>query len=105
MTRNNSIDDNLKEIISDDMKMMEHNSDQLKYTCTECDYKITNHASIDKHVGSIHGIKEVDIVYVDCKHVFNQETDYNIHFKEYTSLNINAEVSIKLLDDNRNISY
>ena len=46
------------------MKMMEHNSDQLKYTCTECDYKITNHASIDKHVGSIHGIKEVDIVYM-----------------------------------------
>ena len=92
-------------MISDDMKMMEHNSDQLKYTCTECDYKITNHASIDKHVGSIHGIKEVDIVYVDCKHVFNQETDYNIHFKEYTSLNINAEVSIKLLDDKRNISY
>ena len=45
------------------MKMMEHNSDQLNYTCTECDYKITNHASIDKHVGSIHGIKEVDIVY------------------------------------------
>ena len=84
-------------MISDDMKMMEHNSDQFKYTCTECDYKITNHASIDKHVGSIQGMKEVDIVCGVCNHVLNQKTDYNIHFKEYTSLNINA--------DNRNISY
>ena len=64
---------------------IEHKTDEIKFTCVECDYKTKTKSSIEKHVKSIHepDTRDVQMICGICTHEFILEEDYNIHVKTH----------------------
>ena len=95
-TCNNSVNegcikDDKESIVSPNKRILnvipqiEHISDQIKFTCVECDYKTKTKSSIERHVKSIHepDTRDVQMICGICTHEFILEEDYNIHVKTH----------------------
>ena len=89
-TCNNSVNEGISKDINDKtpsnvLPMIEHITENLKYTCLECDYKTKTKENMKKHVKSIHEpeTKDIQIICGICKHNFVQEEDFNIHVKQH----------------------
>ena len=106
-TRNNSILEiqmdeylTIADIPNDEKK--ETVNAELKYTCTDCNYKTKVKAHMDEHVTSVHKSgesKEVDFICGKCKHRFYEADNYNEHLKRHDDQKIILDVPIELLDD------
>ena len=90
-TRNNSIREALLQEnvsvtdLSNEITSIESpETNALKYTCLECNFKTTEKSCMNLHVNSLHvsvQLEEVNFIFGVCNHEFVEADDYNAHVK------------------------
>ena len=77
--------EDVHETISRELLAIEDKSEQLKYTCLDCDYKTKGKSNIGKHMVTVHEQleKEANFICGICNHEFRVEEQYNTHIKSH----------------------